>query len=713
MRLHSRLRLGLWFFAIAGAPTLLRGQSPVPPSLGAADSFAVLGGSSVTSTGSTVVTGNLGVSPGNTISGSITVKVGATYRNDSVARQAQRDATSAYNNLGTRTCTQTLSTAISGLTLGPGVYCFTSTAQLTGPLILDAANDPNAVWIFKIGATLTTAAGSSVRVINGGYENNIFWQIGDSITIGADTAFLGNVLARKDITLHAGATVSGRLLAQGVVSPDGNNVSLCCGHITLAPATLPDGVQGTPYGSFTIIADGGIKPYTFTAVSQPPLLGTLPKLNLSSEGVLSGTPTAAGSFTITITATDATRVCFGTQTYTIKIVCPDTTAIFPSAIPPTPSVPFVLTPAMACVQYMVKFGDGCPLSHNFVLTPTGPLGGSLPNLSAATGLLTWTPKESGEYTFTVSDGSVSQLYKIVVKCEEISISPPTLPDGQVCSQYDQPITVDGCDPPYTLSIEPANALPPGLELVGNVIRGKPTKCGTYPFTIRATADEDPACSVTRDYTINITYPPIPISPVPLPPATASCPYCVQLSPICAVGKTTFKVPATDLPPGLVLSADGMLCGPPSVPGTYLFTVTFTSDSGCTGSITYTLTVTGVTITPTTLPGGTPGVLYNEVLTASGGVAPYTFTEYGPLPAGLTFTQTTPTTATITGIPTSAGCSTFTVTVTDANGVSICNPITYTICIAVGGPTLTWWGMVVLSVLLAGVGWAAIRKGGLL
>src|SRR4051794_38803181 len=141
MRSHSRLGLGLWFLAIAGAPTLLRGQSP---SLGSADSFAVLGGSSVTSTGSTVVTGNLGVSPGNTISGSIAVKVGATYRNDSVARQAQRDATSAYNNLAARTCTTTLNTVPDGLTLPPGVYCLSSSAQLTGTLILNAKNDPNA-----------------------------------------------------------------------------------------------------------------------------------------------------------------------------------------------------------------------------------------------------------------------------------------------------------------------------------------------------------------------------------------------------------------------------------------------------------------------------------------------------------------------------------------------------------------------------------------
>lgn len=705
MQVHSRLGLGLWFLAIAGAPTLLRGQSP--PSLGAADSFAVLGGSSVTSTGSTVVTGNLGVSPGNTISGSITVKVGATYRNDSVAKQAQRDATSAYNNLVSRTCT---ATSITG-PLVRGVYCLSS-MQLTDPLILDAANDPNAVWIFKIGTTLTTAQGSSVRVINGGYENNVFWQIGDSVTLGPGTAFLGNVLAHKDITLGSAASISGRLLAQGAVSLNGNNVSLCCGHITLLPATLPDGTAGVPYTSPSITASGGVGTYVFSVSS-----GQLPdglSLNIPAPGIISGTPTTAGPFTFTITATDATQVCFGTQTYKIVIGpggCPSSTAISPSAIPPTPAVPFVLPQATACILYTQTFSDGCPTPHNFVLTPVGPLGGSLPALGAANGVLTWTPTKSGVYTFTVSEGNVSQLYKIVVACEAIPISPPTLPDGQVCAQYNQPITAAGCDPPYILSF--ISAKPPGLDLnpAGDAIVGMPTKSGPNRFTIKATAADDPACFVTREYTINVTCPPNPIFPDPLPPAACQQKYCVQLSASCAVGTTTFAAPASDLPPGLTISDKGLLCGTPSAPGTYTFTVTFTdSDSGCTGSVTYTLTVTGVTITPPTLPGGTPGVLYNEVLTASGGVAPYTFTENGPLPAGLSFTPTSPTTATISGIPTSPGCSTFIVTVIDANGVNICTPITYTICIAAGGPTLTGWGMVLLSILLVGTGFVMIRRG---
>ncbi|MBV9068021.1 MAG: IPTL-CTERM sorting domain-containing protein [Acidobacteria bacterium] len=706
MRFHSRAGLGLCFLAIAEAPTLLAGQSPAPPSLASADSFAVLGGSSVTSTGPSVVTGNLGVSPGTTISGSIAVKVGVAYRNDSVARQAQRDATSAYNDLAGRTCTTVSSTGFDGSPLGPGVYCFSSSAQLSGTLILDAANDPNAVWIFKFATTLSTAAGSSVRVINSGYENNVFWHIGDSITLGAGTTFLGNVLAHNDITLHSGANVSGRLLAQGVVSLAGNNVSLCCGHITLSPETLPNGVQGTPFGPFTITAGGGLEPYVFTPSSP------FPGITLSPGGVLSGTPTTAGPVTFTIIATDSTHVCSGSRTYTIDIVCPETTAISPSATPPAPSVPFVLPPATACIPYTLKFGDGCTLPHNFVLTPTGPAGGPVPSeLNPTTGVLQWTPKKSGAYTFTVSDGKFSQLYTIVVSCEAISISPLALPDGEVCAQYNQPITAAGCDPPYVLSLEPGSRLPPGLDLIGNAIRGTPAKVGSYSFTIRAADNDDPACFVIRDYTLNIICPPITISPDPLPPAACQQQYCVQLSPSCAAGKPAFEAPATDLPPGLILSPNGMLCGTPSAPGTYRFTVTFTDgDSGCTGSVNYTLTVTGVTITPPALPGGSPGVPYSEVLTASGGVAPYAFTESGPLPAGLTFMQTTPTTATITGIPTSAGCSAFIVTVTDANGVNICTPITYTICIAAGGPTLSSWGLMVLSILLAGAGILMIRRG---
>jgi len=185
---------------------------------------------------------------------------------------------------------------------------------------------------------------------------------------------------------------------------------------------------------------------------------------------------------------------------------------------------------------------------------------------------------------------------------------------------------------------------------------------------------------------------------------------VKLTPSCAIGTTLFSVTSGALPPGVSLSDDGLLSGTPSAAGNYAWTVTFLdSVSRCTGSVPYTLAVTaGLTITPPCPPGASPGVPYNEVLTASGGAAPYTFVLNGPLPPGLIFMQTTPTTGTISGTPTTPGCFPITITVTDANGCS--SSSTCSICIAAGGPTLTGWGMVVLSILLMGVAWLMISKG---
>jgi hypothetical protein len=706
MRFQSRF--DIWFLAIAGIPALLRGQSSPPPSLGAAASFAVLGGSTVTSSGSTIITGNLGVSPGNTITGSPTVKVGATFRNDSTARQAQKDATAAYNDLAGRTCNSDLSGQdLGGKTLAPGVYCFSSSAQLTGTLILDAANDPNAVWVFQVRGTLTTAIDSSVRVIGGGHESNVYWQAGDAI-LGSHSVFVGSLLALTDITLNSAVAMSGRALARGVVALDSSNVSLCCDPIVISPTTLPCGTVGASY-NVQFAASGGIGPYTVALLSGqlPPKLGPI------KDNALSGTPTTEGSYTFTVVATDA-HGCTGVRTYTVKISCP-AIIVSPSALPPTPSIPYPLPMATACSQYTATFSVmGDTASYTFSLTATGrPFGPG--TFALPSGVLKWTPKKSGKYTFIVTATdkygcSGSQVYEVVVACEAISISPPTLPYGQVCARYNQPIVAAGCDPPYVLSLE-SGKLPPGLTgpTPGNAIIGIPAKPGPYRFTIKATDADDTACFTTRDYRIVITCPVITISPSVLPPATCQR-YCVQLTPSCAIGSTKFSVTAGSLPPGLSLSPDGMLCGKPSLAGSYDFTVTFTdSVSGCTGSAMYTLLVTGVTITPASLPAVPPGTPYNEVITASGGVAPYTFVLSGMLPPGLTFTPGTPT-ATISGIPTMVGCFPFTVTVTDAKGCS--TTINYTICIATGGLTLSGWGMIVLSILLVGAGWVMMRKGGL-
>jgi Ice-binding-like len=197
-------------------------------------SFAVLAGSTVTNTATpTVVNGNLGVSPGSAVTGFPpgTVVGGSIHAADAVAAAAQAQLTTLYNNLATAACNTNLTGQdLGGKTLTPGVYCFASSAQLTGTLTLDAQGDPNAVFIFQIGSTLTTASAASVLLINGASSCGVFWQIGSSATLGTGTALAGSVVALTSITLNTGASVSGRTLARnGAVTLDDSTVSLCSG----------------------------------------------------------------------------------------------------------------------------------------------------------------------------------------------------------------------------------------------------------------------------------------------------------------------------------------------------------------------------------------------------------------------------------------------------------------------------------------------------
>jgi ice-binding like protein/stigma-specific protein Stig1 len=212
---------------------------PAEAVLGTAQSFAVLAGSTVTNTGATTVHGDLGVDPGLAVTGFPpgVVTGGTIHSGDSVALIAQNDTTTAYNALAGEAPTLDLTGKdLGGMTLTAGVYSFSSSAQLTGALTLDAEGDANAVFVFQIGSTLTTASDSSVLVINEAEDCNIYWQVGSSATLGTTTAFKGNILALTSITLNTGATVSGRALARNAaVTMDANDVS------TLSCATPADG----------------------------------------------------------------------------------------------------------------------------------------------------------------------------------------------------------------------------------------------------------------------------------------------------------------------------------------------------------------------------------------------------------------------------------------------------------------------------------------
>lgn len=198
------------------------------PSLGVAASFRVLGGSTVTSTGASTILGDLGVAPGLAITGFPPglVSGGAAHVGDTTAVQAQSDVTAAYVVLAGDACAHDLTGQdLGGLTLTQGVYCFTSEAQLTGKLVLDAQGDPSAVFVFQVGSTLTTGSNASVVFVNGGQDCRAFWEIGSSATLGTDTAFAGSLLALTSISLNTRASVSGSVLARnGAVTMDTNHV---------------------------------------------------------------------------------------------------------------------------------------------------------------------------------------------------------------------------------------------------------------------------------------------------------------------------------------------------------------------------------------------------------------------------------------------------------------------------------------------------------
>jgi Ice-binding-like len=226
--------------------------------LATAQRFAVLAGSAVTSTGATVVEGDLGIDPGLAVTGFPPglVIAGMIHAGDAVARQAKTDLATAYVTLAGEAPTQDLTGQdLGGLTLTPGVYRFSSSAQLTGRLTLDALGDPSAVFVFQIGTTLTTATDASVLVLGGTGDCNVFWQVGSSATLGTRTAFKGNLLALTAITLDTGATVSGRALARNAaVTMDGNAVSRA--QCTLAGGS-DAGVPGDGGGGRDAAIDAG------------------------------------------------------------------------------------------------------------------------------------------------------------------------------------------------------------------------------------------------------------------------------------------------------------------------------------------------------------------------------------------------------------------------------------------------------------------------
>jgi hypothetical protein len=207
-----------------------------PINLGAAGAFAVMATASITSTGPTQINGDVGLNPG-TGQGIPPAQVNGTIHiDDQAIITAQADLLAAYNDAVSRSVTSvSLPGNMGGLTFTPGLYTNSTSVLISGAgpgnnVTLDAQGDPNAIFIFKMGSTLTTGPGSQVILAGGAKAGNIFWEVGTSATLNTTTIFEGNILASVTITVDTGSVVVGRLLggsnSDGSVTINASTVSV-------------------------------------------------------------------------------------------------------------------------------------------------------------------------------------------------------------------------------------------------------------------------------------------------------------------------------------------------------------------------------------------------------------------------------------------------------------------------------------------------------
>jgi len=442
----------------------------------------------------------------------------------------------------------------------------------------------------------------------------------------------------------------------------------------VAAAVLPNGEVTVAYPLQTLTASGGASGGYTWSISVGALPGGI-SIN-PSNGQLTGTPTAAGTFNVTAKATD-TAGGFGTQGFTITVIAaPSITTNSPL---PSGTVNQAYTPTpLAAIN-----GTG---SYTWALSPAST---ALPNgisLSPG-GLVSGTPTSSGDFTPTVrvtdtAGAHGDKQFTISIAVGLVITTAPTLPGGTLGVAYSQGLAAAGGTQPYTWSVI-SGQLPSGVTLAGNgTLSGTPGSAGGFDFTAQVT--DSNSASTTKLFHLQISGSLSITSPPTLPGGAVGVAYSQTLTASGGTQPYTWSVTIGSLPGGLLLNAGtGAITGTPTATGTFNFTVQVADNASVKASQAFSIQISSVTITNSpTLPSGAVGVAYSQTLTASGGMAPYTWSiTAGALPGGLQLSSG----GGISGTPTATGTFVFTVQAADSAAVKATKQFSITV---VSGLTIT-------------------------
>ncbi len=429
------------------------------------------------------------------------------------------------------------------------------------------------------------------------------------------------------------------------------------------------GTLNAPYAaafSQDFTASGGTGPYSYA------LTGSLPAGLSFSGSTLSGTPTAPGSYPVTVTATDTGSTGAGApftvaQNYTINVPAPTIVLAPLSLANGTAAIPYT--------QTITATGAVAPFTFA-VSSGSLPAGLALSN----TGTLSGTPTEVGSFNFTIAAAdangqSGSRGYTLNIAAPALALTPAS---GTFNVAYDgsasQAVTASGGNGPYSYAV--SGSLPSGITLdtTTGVLSGRTIAVGNYNFTVTATdtgtSGVGAPFTVAGNYTFSVAPPVIALTPASLPGAMVASSYTASLSASGGAAPYSFAVTSGALPAGLTLSSAGTISGTPTAGGNFTFTVTASDNSPAPGpfnaSQSYNLAVAVpvITLPPTALSGGQRDIPYTASLNpASGGTAPFSYTvSAGALPAGITLSNS----GTVSGTPTEFGSFAFTVTATDSS-----------------------------------------------